>query len=498
MKTNRRNFLKRGLSFAALASLSPSDLLAMQSVNFQTSDRLSYLAYQSVSRLGEWSVQEIEGEIPKEINGQFLKIGPGKKENFGESLQHFFDGDALLANFQFTQGELSCETSFIDTPEFKQEQYVQKALYDEFGTAIAGRPYGRKNNPNINMLEWNGELLCFSEGGVPARYSLKKKQFLGYANFDGSLPDNVGLAAHYKVDLKTGDVYLFGIEQGVSMALKVYRLAKSTNKLTELYSIDQNKVYMIHDMIQTENYLIFVVPPVSFSFIDLMSGQRPIAKTLRFNKRARTKIYVLDKNGKKEVKRFQTNSLLAFHHANAYEKNGEIYFHSFVADDASLLDLIANWQQDYSKPVQTPRLEEFRLIPHPRRPKVERKILLANHDFPVFNLEYSGKRNQFIYATGMGDLSDPMGMNRISKFDIKRNTAIIYQLDQGQACGECCLIHPGWGDEDAGYLGLLCYDQNRDESFIDIIVAKDMTRAARCWLGQRVPLGFHGKFLSSL
>ena len=50
------------------------------------------------------------------------------------------------------------------------------------------------------------------------------------------------------------------------------------------------------------------------------------------------------------------------------------------------------------------------------------------------------------------------------------------------------------GAEDDGWLLQLGYDAKRDETYLDIVDAGSMERAAKIWTSTHLPLGFHGNF----
>lgn len=79
---------------------------------------LSRLAWQSTHLQGTWNADAIEGTWPGQISGKWLKIGPGRKENFGVPLNHFFDGDAYLTEIAFTSTGAMIKTGFLQTPFF--------------------------------------------------------------------------------------------------------------------------------------------------------------------------------------------------------------------------------------------------------------------------------------------------------------------------------------------------------------------------------------------
>ena len=120
-------------------------------------------------------------------------------------------------------------------------------IYDEFGTEAPKNTYKRKNQPNINLIKWNENYYALSEGGAPSLLNNKNLSFDKFEYFNKKLKKNIGLSAHPKLDPQTGDHYTFGIEQGMSKAIVVYKLDKTSGKLIQLYRLKQKRIFMIDD-----------------------------------------------------------------------------------------------------------------------------------------------------------------------------------------------------------------------------------------------------------
>jgi len=61
--------------------------------------------YQSQPYEYEYSIDEIEGVIPAELNGTLFRNGPGLLDINGEMYAHPFDGDGLICAFKFDKGK---------------------------------------------------------------------------------------------------------------------------------------------------------------------------------------------------------------------------------------------------------------------------------------------------------------------------------------------------------------------------------------------------------
>jgi len=459
--------------------------------NSSPNNSLSRLANRTTDLEGSWTLTNIEGAIPKDLNGSLFRVGPGQKKNHQTQLLHFFDGDAYLQEFKFNKGNLALRAGFIDTEQRRQEIETGKMLFDDFGTEAPKRTRKRKNNPNINTLPWGDKLLALSEGGHPSLIDPIDHSFIEYHDFNGTLPRNVSLSAHPKTDPQTSITYGFGIKQGITKSLMVYEMNCSQGTLKELYNLPQKKVFMIHDMMITENYLVFIIPPAYFKLSSIIFDIGSMADTLRFEKALGSQLVILNKNGLEKPRVHKLPGHLNFHHGNCYEDNGDLVFNSFMAKDASLLDHIARWHLNTRGKVETSNLFHFRVSIESGSIK-EQTLLLKNHDFPTFDKRTQGKRQRFLFCAKGGESSDVMRFRGVTKVDLNTHVTNTYEANSNEAFGE-----PYHHNTDKNsYLFVPGYDRQRDQSFLDIVNPLDMQRISRAWQDGYFPLGFHASFMT--
>jgi len=498
MDLKRRDFLSLLLLTPLSGKAAAKSLKAAMAQNKKFTKKLSYQAYKTTNQEGAWLLTNIEGVIPKDIRGRFIKVGPGAKEVFQTPLQHYFDGDAYVSEFNFSETNIILRAYFLKTPERQEEIAQKKMLYDEFGTlAPMKKRNGRKNQPNINLIRWDDSLLALSEGGHPVQLNTDSYEFKSTYNFNGTLPEKVSFTAHPKFDPKTNVGYCYGTYQGISKALNVYEMNPQTKELKELYSLKQKDIYMIHDMLMTENFLIFIIPPAYFKLTDIILGNVPMAAALTFDKSEKTRILILSKNKKVSPVELTFPAHLVFHNGNAYEDNGKINIQTFLTKDETLLNLISHWQSDDELRADLPKLHE--IIIDLKAKKIESfEEVIANHDFPVMNEIFRSKKNQYLYATKMGNTIDPMAFSGISKIDLFNRSSEFYPMKTEEVCGEVFFISSNLDgqNEDAGYIAYQGHNAKLDQGFLEILNAKDLTFVARVWADRYLPLGFHGHFFS--
>jgi len=492
MSFSRRDFMTTSALLAGAITLPP---LFASTQNF---NRLSFKANRSTSFVGRKNNLRVTGEIPDGLQGSFLKNGPGLKELYGQKFDHYFDGDALVSRFRFKNGRVDFENRFIDTPERIIEAQQQRMIYDEFGTAAPMRRLqGRKNQPNISLLHWQGELYAFSEGGHPVILDEQTLRYKKTTNFNNGLPHNVSFIAHPKIDPESGDLYGVGIHQGITMAIKVFKVDAQTKKAQELYSFPQKQVPMIHDFNITKDKILILIPSAAFRLVDLARGVRPLSRALNYRSQQETRVMVLGKNEKRVFPELKLPPSMLFHHGPAYEEEDQLTFHTCVAEDGKLLNTIAQWRDFPAQSLNQsfPNLKRFTFDLKSLQ-LIEEQTLLKNHDFPTHHSLRTGQDVKNIYAVRLGNDDDPMAFSGISKVSLESSKSITLSAPHGVMYSEAVYaqneMYPD--QEERGWLLFLSYDKNKDQTSLEIVNSVDLSFQARVHLDCFVPLGFHGLF----
>ncbi len=61
----------------------------------------------------DYSIDDIEGQIPSELNGTLFRNGSGLLDVNGERLHHPWDGDAMICTITFSQGQAHFRNQLI-------------------------------------------------------------------------------------------------------------------------------------------------------------------------------------------------------------------------------------------------------------------------------------------------------------------------------------------------------------------------------------------------
>lgn len=460
----------------------------------------------------EYPISEIDGEVPKSLNGTLFRVCPAANDVGGVRYKHWFDGDGMASAIVFRDGKASFRNRYVKTEGRLREQKAGKPLYAGFGTLLPGGPLknvGKTVNPknaaNTNIVYHGCNLLALWEGGLPHRLDPATLDTLGEYDYDGAIK-GLAFSAHPKI-LPEGEMLNFGVSFGPRNSVHVYSV-DGEGALTPRKPIGLPFGPFLHDFLVTERYSVFLLSPYAANPLPLISGLRTIADSFEWKPDRGLEVIVLPRDGGPES-RFRTDSSFVVHTANAYEDGDELVLDVVAYGDASVMRLVKDVLSQETEVLNArPNayapgyLERYRL--NPSTGAIGRTQLSdVPCEFPRLDPRRVGRRHRYVYgaATGLKDDSEEKMFRRIARIDTETGQTETCFFGEGVYPGEPVFV-PETPDapEDRGWVLTLCYDGNAHSSFLAILDATNIAAGpiARLRLRHHVPFGFHGNFVANL
>ncbi|KAM0414645.1 hypothetical protein ACHAPT_013516 [Fusarium lateritium] len=218
---------------------------------------------------------EVEGTIPKELNGTFYRVmqDPYYERDYylGGSKTVAFDGDGNISAFRIKDGKVSFQQKYVMTERLVAERKAGRALFGMFASPFTHHPCVRAvldSTANTNVILHANKLLALSEFG-PA-YELDPNTLLTISHdaIEGVDPRKP-FTAHPHVDPKTGDLVAFGYQlNGLgSPQISVYVINKH-GQTTLKRDFEFQGGGIIHDCAVTENYVVLMRMPFMVDYKD--------------------------------------------------------------------------------------------------------------------------------------------------------------------------------------------------------------------------------------
>ncbi|MCT7661710.1 carotenoid oxygenase family protein [Mycobacterium deserti] len=407
----------------------------------------------------------VEGAIPAELNGWYLRNGPNPRQ----PTAHWFTGDGMIHGVRIEGGRAAWyRNRWVRTESFIEDFPV----YNADGTRNL-----RSSVANTHIVNHAGKTLALVESSLPYEIS-NDLETLGAYDFGGKLVDS--MTAHPKICPTTGELHFFGYGN-IFQPHVTYHRAGADGELTINRPLEVPALTMMHDFALTANHVVFMDLPIVFSLEVAMSGGD---MPYRWDDGYGARLGVLRRDDPYgEVRWFDIDPCYVFHVANAYDVGNSLVLQAvrypelwrdtsgFEADG-----VLWSWTID----LQTGEVDERQLDDRAVEfPRIDDRLatLPARYTVSV------GDANWVRYDLGTGDAVE----HRFGSVDAPGGP------------GEAVFV-PGAGpaDESSGYYLGYVYDPTRDGSDLVIVDASDFAGdpVVRIKLPQRVPYGFHGNWIA--
>jgi all-trans-8'-apo-beta-carotenal 15,15'-oxygenase len=453
-----------------------------------------------VSELGgRDETPSIDGEIPRELNGSLYRNGPGLFERGALRKPHLLDGDGLVQRLSFADGKARYQNAFVRTAKFVEEEKADAFRYPTWsmrrpGGMLANLGGGAtRSQAGVTVYPFNDTLYAFDE--VSPAYSLDPTTLktLGEARL-GDPAREFMIKAHTKFDPVTGEWLLFGISYGAAMKLHMI-VHGSDGTLKAHHVVPAPRQIYIHDFFATRNYFAFVLHPMMFSPLRLLTGQAAYIDALKWKPQDGNLVMVLSRNGDSEPLLLDAPAAFIWHALNAYEEDDAIVA-DFVGYDApdhfaphdALFYRLMQGEMGTSK--APGKLRRYHIDLHAKTLR-EEIVDAGAHEFPMIDSRAALQKHAVGYFTFGGDTIINSGIKRL---DYRSGAAQSFDFGADVAAGEPVFAPRPGGGNDEGWLIVQCLDGTTERAFFALFDAAhvDAGPIARIHLPHHLPISFHG------
>jgi carotenoid cleavage dioxygenase-like enzyme len=413
----------------------------------------------------------VEGRIPAELNGWYLRNGPNPRAGGG----HWCVGDGMVHGIRLENGRAAWyRNRWVRTESFDNPI----PPYNDDG----GRNL-HSSIANTHVVRHAGKTLALMEFSLPYEISNDLKT-LGAYDFGGMLTDS--MTAHPKICPSTGELHFFGsgniFEPHVS-----YHRADADGRLTISRPIDVPALTLMHDFALTAEHVVFLDLPLLFDLRVALSGSFQRDLPYRWDDQYPARLGVLRRDDPYgQLRWFDIDPCFVFHVVNAHDVTSPggnaivlevLRYDEMWRDNSEFGTDAALWRWTIN--LDTGLVEESQLD--------DRGV-----EFPRIDDRLAGSSARYSVAVGSAALI---------RYDLQRDTAVEHRFDaagRAGAPGEA-VFAPAVGrpDELAGWYLTYVYNSVTDSSDLVVIDASDFEGepVARIRMPRRVPHGFHGNWI---
>ena len=499
----RRDFLK-GVSVLSASAIAPGIASAAS----------SDMSLRSVFRSSFANVPQSFGPtqiafdvtLPKELSGTLYRNGPALFERGPTQYSHWFDGDGMIQSFELSGKSLTHKAKMVQTDRHVAEQAAGRFLWPGFGSSFEGGRLAARpddmNPANTSLLPVDDELWALWEGGSPWRVDPNSLDTLGRKVLSPET-DGVSFSAHPKVDTD-GRIWNFGYLAG-SDTLVLYDMSPN-GQLNRVSTINSPNTNMVHDFAVTNQYLVFVLLPITFN-AEQANRTKSFSELIGWDAEQPVHVLVVNKSTLALEHRLEMPSFFAFHFGNAWEDGQQIRVQLATSDPWDSLNeqLLRATQgkalhNNNEQGENTPQAVEL-IIDLQRKAVAIDALPIIEADFPVFDERYTGAQTNLLTMLNRSNSlsNEVFGFNQLVQFN--RQTGRTQNWDFGASTlAEEHVFVPKFGTQEGeGWLVGTAYNWKKQITSLSVFNANQLSDGpiATAELPYHLPLGFHGKFVAS-
>lgn len=413
----------------------------------------------------------VQGSIPAELNGWYLRNGPNPRAAGG----HWCTGDGMVHGLRLENGRAAWyRNRWVRTESFEHPF----PPYNVDGTRNL-----HSSVANTHVVRHAGKTLALMEFSLPYEIT-NDLETLGVYDFGGKLLDS--MTAHPKICPITGELHFFGHGSIFEPQINYHR-ANAAGELIISRPIDVPGLTLMHDFALTAEYVVFMDLPLVFSLQVALTQQYERDLPYRWDDNYGARLGVLRRDDPYgSVRWFDISPSYVFHIANAFDVTSP-------AGDSIVLQVVRYpdmWRarSDFEADATLWRWT----VDLATGAVAEAQIDDRSIEFPRVDDRLIGTAARYSVAVGHRGLI---------RYDFERDATEVHRFGRPDVPGapsEAVFApSPGQCGEAAGWYLTYVYDPVRDGSDLAIISASDFDAepVARVQLPRRVPHGFHGNWI---
>lgn len=420
---------------------------------------------------------KVTGEIPRELNGRLLRIGPNPVDPEPRS-HHWFLGSGMVHGVRLEEGRAV----------WYRRRYVRddRVVSARGWPAVAG-PRGAlqlgEGVANTNVMGHAGEIWALVEGGsLPVRLD-GELETVARTDLAGTLPG--GLSAHPHRDPDSGELHAAAYSP-MKPELQ-YVVIGADGRVRRTVDIPLPGRPMVHDCMITRNYFIVLDLPVIFDESVMAEG---FSLPYRWHPEYGARVGLLPREGSAEqISWHEVEPCFVFHPMNGYED----------AEGRVVLDVVRHGQM-FSRDMNGPgdgisTLDRW-TIDTARTRVHERRLDDNPQEFPRLDERLTGKAYRYGYTA---DLPEFNIMGGLKKYDLHSGYSEVHGEGEHRVFMEPVFVpRSPEAEEDDGWILAYVHDRASDSCDVVIIAARDFAAPplATIHLPDRVPYGFHGNWVA--
>ena len=289
----------------------------------------------------------IQGEMPAWLSGALLRTGPAKYDLGRQTVNHWFDGLAMLHRFGFAGGKsptatVSCNrtpTARLPPGALVRGEFATDPCRTLFQRVAAiFDPMQLTDNCNVNVNPLGGAAVAFTETTLPVRFDAETLATLGDYGYGPAIGGSVSIA-HPHHDARRKCQFSYVVEFGMKSRYRLFSIDDDGGAECVVAEMPVDRPAYMHSFAMTEQYLVLVEFPLVVDPLRLkLAARRPSSATIAGGPSVACASMSSTRTAAALLKSVETDPIFAFHHVNAFEDGGNIVVDLIAYRDAGIID----------------------------------------------------------------------------------------------------------------------------------------------------------------
>jgi beta,beta-carotene 9',10'-dioxygenase len=469
------------------------------------SDRTSYAV--GFADLDDEAVVEslpVTGTFPQWLSGTLLRTGPAKFDIGDMTVNHWFDGLAMLHRFGFDGGSVSYRNRFLRSETFCESIDMGELARGGFATDPCRTLFQRvaaifhpifTDNGNVAIDVFGGETVALTETTLPVCFDPETLATLG----DRALSKEVGgqiSIAHPHHDLQRACRYSYVVAFGRKSRYRLFSIPDDGAPERVLADMGVDKPAYMHSFAMTERCLVLTEFPLVVDPLRLLLAGEPFIKNYRWAPERGLRFHVFEKDGGRLVASAAADPVFAFHHVNAFEDGDRIVVDFVAYPDTGIIDQLYLGRLRAGESIDATGVLTRYVVPLEDPGKVSATPINNKTMIELPRIDYdlvAGRRYRYVWGAGRRTKGD--FLDQIVKIDVESGEAQTWWQEHCYPGEPVFVPAPGRTAEGEGVLLSVVLDAARGRSFLLVLDAQTLKEAARAECPHLIPFGLHGSFL---
>jgi beta,beta-carotene 9',10'-dioxygenase len=448
----------------------------------------------------------VTGDLPQWLSGTLLRTGPAKYDLRAMTVNHWFDGLAMLHRFGIDQGRVSYRNRFLHSETFYESEEKGELARGGFATDPCRTLFGRvaaifhptfTDNGNVSIDVFGGEPVALTETTLPVCFDPATLAVLGDRTYGPEVGGQISIA-HPHHDAKRECRYSYVVAFGRHSHYRLFAIPDDGGPERVVAEMPVDKPAYMHSFAMTERYLVLTEFPIVVDPLRLLLAGEPFIKNYRWTPERGLRFHVFDKDSGRHVTSAQTDPVFAFHHVNAFEDADGLCIDFVAYSDATIIDQLYLARLRAGQPVDATGLLTRYVVPLHGAGKVtatrlnDSMIELPRIDYDLV----AGQRYRYVW--GIGRRAAGGFLDCIVKIGVDTGQAQTWWEEHCFPGEPVFVPAPDRKREGEGVLLSVVLDALRGRSFLLVLDAQTLKEVARAECPHMIPFGLHGSFLSEV